>query len=777
MDSSISMRKRARTGASETSETGTTVRNVSFNMIPKTSSSQSQSQSHSPSVTSLMTTISSLQTELSSVTSQRRLDGIQHSNTTQRLNRHIQALKTDASEAQNMAEEIRTENEGQMEAMKERRNQAVNEAREWEDRYWNIKDGSENSEDNEALQQQLRVSQHQKDFLDQKCHNLERELQSLKHTFSGQKAQTETAADIVDSSDDEADILGTATATATPKKSKPEANVNVTTNNENENILLSPAPPAVLSELNRTRVQLAEANLAIRQNNRTLTDLQSQADQMITYRESFTSLQKDHTTLTADFKKVTREREALRLMEGRWKDFRGMLVKNKLGSETIDSSVAAVAVAVDENVPPEIATVIRHQQDLEHTIQQYKMEQTTFKSQLEETNNHMRLLTSTAETNEAECQKLQSEMMKTKKEYKTMELELETIKAREGVWKREASSMRSLVETYKMMENQMVMAAKKSKGGASTPKKQENTSTGTGTGTCAEALEVSLTASQEEIQLLQKQCQQLQEQHDDISNAHTTLQTEYDTVKIKFGKLREALMKERENASQAEERMIKAETLVGKGSYNEDTTKCLHLAENPFSMAVREMYQSEIEGLKADIEQLQVAATATATGDTSMESSTGNSAAAATATIPTSNSSSLDAQKFSKRLKDQFREQIGLFREGVYLITGLKVDMNMDPANPDAIRFKVRSMYNERESDHLELLWRKNKKKHGHGHGKGGEGQGLEGWASSLDILDTPLAQEMAKESAFDYMKKFQSLPAFIASVCLTLFERQTLAI
>ena len=44
---------------------------------------------------------------------------------------------------------------------------------------------------------------------------------------------------------------------------------------KNENILLSPAPPAVLSELNRTRVQLAEANLTIRQNNHIITNLQS----------------------------------------------------------------------------------------------------------------------------------------------------------------------------------------------------------------------------------------------------------------------------------------------------------------------------------------------------------------------------------------------------------------------------------------------------------------------------------------------------------------------
>ena len=103
-----------------------------------------------------------------------------------------------------MVEEIRTESEGQMEAMKERRDQAVEEAREWEDRYWNIKDGSENSEDNEALQLQLRVSQHQKDFLDRKCHNLERELQNLKHTFrsggggGGGDGQKAGMADIVD---------------------------------------------------------------------------------------------------------------------------------------------------------------------------------------------------------------------------------------------------------------------------------------------------------------------------------------------------------------------------------------------------------------------------------------------------------------------------------------------------------------------------------------------------------------------------------------------------
>ena len=109
-------------------------------------------------------------------------------------------------------------------------------------------------------------------------------------------------------------------------------------------------------------------------------------------------------------------------------------------------------------------------------------------------------------------------------------------------------------------------------------------------------------------------------------------------------------------------------------------------------------------------------------------------------------------------MKDQFRNQIQLFREGVHIITGYKIDMNV--TDPDAPRFTVRSMFAERESDHLNFLWRTDK------YGK---------LQRSMDILDTELAQLLSKEPSFEYVKKFNSIPAFTASVCLSLFEKQTI--
>jgi len=58
--------------------------------------------------------------------------------------------------------------------------------------------------------------------------------------------------------------------------------------------------------------------------------------------------------------------------------------------------------------------------------------------------------------------------------------------------------------------------------------------------------------------------------------------------------------------------------------------------------------------------------------------------------------SDVDAQKLHKRLKESFKEQIGLFREGVYLLTGYKIEMlQTSGEHSERPQFKVRSMYAE----------------------------------------------------------------------------------
>jgi hypothetical protein len=46
---------------------------------------------------------------------------------------------------------------------------------------------------------------------------------------------------------------------------------------------------------------------------------------------------------------------------------------------------------------------------------------------------------------------------------------------------------------------------------------------------------------------------------------------------------------------------------------------------------------------------------------------------------------------------------------------------------------------------------------------------------TSLDLLDTEQAKLLTKTPCYEYMTKFHSLPAFMASVQLNLFEKQTM--
>ena len=114
----------------------------------------------------------------------------------------------------------------------------------------------------------------------------------------------------------------------------------------------------------------------------------------------------------------------------------------------------------------------------------------------------------------------------------------------------------------------------------------------------------------------------------------------------------------------------------------------------------------------------------------------------------------VDPNKLHQRLKQSFKEQIGRFREGVYLITGYKIDMIPEGDRP---KFKVRSMFAEQEKDHLMFQWP--------------EGSAVE----SLDLLDTKLAKLLTTTPSYEYVQRFHSLPAFLASVQLSLFEKQTM--
>lgn len=89
----------------------------------------------------------------------------------------------------------------------------------------------------------------------------------------------------------------------------------------------------------------------------------------------------------------------------------------------------------------------------------------------------------------------------------------------------------------------------------------------------------------------------------------------------------------------------------------------LHLQTNPLTTALREKYEKEIDALQKEIEQLR--ATSSISGQPLEHNKTPLGQSSSSSTM-----SALDAQKLHQRLKESFKEQISLFREGVYLLTG-----------------------------------------------------------------------------------------------------------
>ncbi|KAG7362101.1 mitotic checkpoint protein [Nitzschia inconspicua] len=242
----------------------------------------------------------------------------------------------------------------------------------------------------------------------------------------------------------------------------------------------------------------------------------------------------------------------------------------------------------------------------------------------------------------------------------------------------------------------------------------------------------------ERLRTANKRIEQVEaELHQEIKRGETTaaelqkLQDEHKTVLEKFGKLRDAVYAERSKAEQALQRADQAEALAGKGSFDPEKTRVLHLSNNPLTEALKE----EINVLKRQVEVLSAS--------NKKKKPLG---------------SDVDPNKLHQRLKQSFKEQIGRFREGVYLMTGYKIDMIPGPDN-DKYKFKVRSVFAENESDLLMFQWP--------------EGEEV----TSLDMLSTEHAKALTQSPSGQYLTKFHSLPAFMASVQLTLFEKQTIMI
>lgn len=310
------------------------------------------------------------------------------------------------------------------------------------------------------------------------------------------------------------------------------------------------------------------------------------------------------------------------------------------------------------------------------------------------------------------------------------ERQVETLQKQEAIWKREIAGLQRLVQTYDDLP------IHSSSGEA-------NSSAAEGASAKLQTVQLELKSTQEELEVVKQDRTRIHQELTKTREEYEEQRQELDRVKEKYGKLREALEVQRERAQEAEARANRAEELSGKGSFNPAETRVLHLQKNPMSQTLQEQNTELRKQLREALQAKGVVG-----GDLNISMTT----AAAT-----NSGTEVNPDKLHQRLKQSFKEQIGLFREGVHLITGFKIDML--PVDDHRPTFRVRSMYGERETDELMLKWPKLP-----------EGQ----HPKSMDLLGTEWANTLARTDSYEYLSKFDSLPAFLASLQLKLFESQT---
>jgi hypothetical protein len=463
-------------------------------------------------------------------------------------------------------------------------------------------------------------------------------------------------------------------------------------------VVVEDAQPALLKELQRLRIQLAESERQQRQFQRSLQAAERRHLSLVRERERVLRDAERVPALQQALDQLQKEHETAVAQHQSWNDF-----GKRLGDQ-LRALKKTIRLPEDSGGPPEPSTVLRALETARAQIEQANQQLEACRKEMED----LKTTLQSQERNQKEFQEKERQWSTERDEFQQkLEMNLleeETIRGQCAIYKREAESLRSLLQTFE----DLPLGSSKASGGNS-------------------ALQVTLSSTQKELELILKDRDRLAQQLQAATQAHQEQRQELDRIREKFFKLRDALQDEKTKVERAETRANQAEALAGKGSFDPERTRVLHFEETPLMQALKE----EIGVLKRRIE-----ATTGAGGDKSFTAH--------------------DPEKLNQRLKQNFKEQIALFREGVYLMTGYKVDML--PAGPgDRPTFRVRSMYAEREEDHLLLKWPKDHSQ-----------------VSSLDILMTDQAKLLASTPSYDYMAKFQSLPAFLSSVQLSLFEKQT---
>lgn len=645
--------------------------------------------------------VKALQQQLDHERSLRLLDAKKAQQMQQRLERQIQFAVEEANEYKSMLTDFQQESENHTTELQKDRNRAMEQLRDCQYQLQELQEAATFQHALSLEKQNKILLERQLEAKSKQVENLEDEIENLKNELKAVLAR---------------------------KQVVPDANL--------QQGATSPAPTAVMKELNQVRIQLADSQRQYRQLQRATHQWHEQAKLYVKEREMVRTSAARVTTLEDQLRQSQTSYERLVAEHAAWKEFSNSLRQQlQLGSDTIDGEATASIGG-----PPEVATIMRHLKASQKTLQETQDERSSLQRRLEKAEQDLESSRKLLQEKDMAESRWERERKQLQQQLDSSKCDLQTLQAKEAIWKREADSLRALMLTYE----DFPMPAS-----SSTLPTDSATAVA---GPKVASLELNISTLREELKVVHEEKSRLADDKNAMIKERDELQQEVDRLQTRLAKIQAAIIMERHKAQEAEDRACKLEALAGKGAYNPEESRALHLKRNPLTEAIQAKYETEIQVLRKRL------ADVTAAGATE-EGGEGNAVNVSTITTTSVGTPQLDPEKLHQRLKDTFTEHAALFREAVYLITGYKVDMLAGRARPT---FRVRSVYAEQEHDELIFMWPKKT-----------EG----GTITFLDLMDTPFAKVLSTTDSYQYMTKFKSMPAFMASVQLSLFDKTTVVI
>jgi len=628
----------------------------------------------------LSTQLETLQAELDHERSLRSLDQKRFQQSQQRLERQVEFAVEEAKEAKALMEEIREQSEDYAQALKSKQRALQLQCQELQ--YELDMARNEAAEDMNEESPQVAVLQEQLEYQKEETRGLRKTIKQLQQELEQANKDRDAA-------------------------------MNSRSYQENTTPSSTDAPPQVMKELNAVRIELQEEQRKNRQLHRQATQLQAKNKEV---RQEMLAQQAAAQRLSQLEEQLQERDRALALAQAQvatWNEFGANMSQLLVSSSSQDGKQAMRSVH-KPGIPPEISVIQRYLQDATKEARDKQTQNQALETQLEAADDKLQELQRTIRELEQSKVSLKKDLENAKHQQSIALDQVQVLENQKSVWDREMTTLRSIVKTFDELPlpgkdnvNQQEMNAQ------------------------MKMLKASLDATKEELEVIKEAKNKIQATLDTALAEKAELQSTHNTVLEKFGKLKEAVYAERAKSEKAEARAVHAEELAGKGSFNPETTRVMHMQANPLTEALKQ----EVNVLRRQVEAL---------------TSSKNKAKKGAVTP----GSDVDPNKLHQRLKESFKEQIGRFREGVYLLTGFKIDMIPEGERP---KFKVRSMFAEREEDHLMFQWPK------------------VSHVESLDLLDTELAKLLTTTPSYEYITRFHSLPAFLSSTQLSLFEKQTM--